>query len=106
MVYTRVLTMHQLSNFEYYLYLLFYNVIYIIPLLLIVVAFVITLGKRKLTMNEGRLLKLLSGMMMFGLGVVLLLKPELLSNLWTGVGLLIVAALVTALAYLWLKRKG
>ncbi len=105
MVYTRVLTLHQLGNIEYYLYLLLYNLIYIIPLLLIVVAFVITLGKRKLTLNEGRLLKLLSGMMMFGLGAVLLLKPDLLNNLWTGVGLLALAAIVTLVARWRLKAS-
>jgi hypothetical protein len=98
MVYTRVLTLHQLDSMEYYLYLLLYNFIYIIPLLLIVVAFVVTLGKRKLTLNEGRLLKLLSGMMMLGLGMVLLLKPELLNNLWTGVGLLALAVATALLA--------
>ncbi len=105
MVYTRVLTLHQLGNVEYYLYLLLYNLIYIIPLLLIVVAFVVTLGKRKLTLNEGRLLKLLSGMMMFGLGAVLLLKPDLLNNLWTGVGLLTFAAVVTLVAHWRLKSS-
>jgi hypothetical protein len=98
MVYTRVLTLRQLDSMEYYLYLLLYNFIYIIPLLLIVVAFVVTLGKRKLTLKEGRLLKLLSGMMMLGLGMVLLLKPELLNNLWTGVGLLALAVVTALLA--------
>ena len=106
MVYTRVLTLHQLSGTEYYLYLALYNFIYVIPLLLIVAAFVITLGGRKLTLNEGRLLKLLSGMMMLGLGVVLLVKPDLLSNLWTGVGLLILAVLVTVLARAWIKKQA
>jgi hypothetical protein len=106
MVYTRVLTMRQLDNAEYYLYLLFYNFIYVIPLLLIVTAFVITLGGRKLTMNEGRLLKLLSGMMMLGLGMVLLLQPDLLNNLWTGIGLLALAIATALLARSWLKGKS
>lgn len=104
MVYTRVLTLRQLDTIEYYLYLLLYNFIYIIPLMLIVAAFVITLGGRKLTLNEGRLLKLLSGMMMLGLGVVLLVKPDLLNNLWTGMGLLALAGTVTLAARGWLKE--
>ncbi len=98
MVYTRVLTLRHLDNVEYYLYLLLYNLIYIIPLLLIVIAFVITLGGRKLTLKEGRLLKLLSGTMMLGLGLVLLAKPDLLNNLWTGIGLLALAGVVTVVA--------
>jgi thiol-disulfide isomerase/thioredoxin len=103
MVYTRVLTLRQLDHVEYYLYLLFYNFIYIIPLLLIVIAFVITLGGRKLTLREGRLLKLLSGTMMLGLGLVLLAKPDLLNNLWTGIGLLVFAGSVTLAAHRRLK---
>jgi thiol-disulfide isomerase/thioredoxin len=101
MVYTRVLTLHQLDNTEYYLYLLLYNFIYVIPLLLIVSAFVITLGGRKLSLNEGRLLKLLSGIMMLGLGTVLLLQPNLLNNPWTGVALLALAVGTTLLARTW-----
>ena len=104
MVYTRVLTMHQLSSIEYYLYLALYNFIYVIPLLLIVAAFVITLGSHKLTLNEGRLLKLLSGVMILGLGLVLLAKPDLLNNPWTGVGLLVLAVVVTMMARGWMKR--
>jgi thiol-disulfide isomerase/thioredoxin len=105
MIYTRVLTMRQLGDAEYYLYLLLYNIIYVIPLLLIVVGFVVTLGGHKLSMQEGRLLKLLSGIMMFGLGAVLLLRPELLSNIWTGAGLLIVALVITLLARLRLNKR-
>ncbi len=105
MVYTRVLTLRQLENTEYYLYLLLYNIIYVIPLLLIVVAFVVTLGGRKLSLNEGRLLKLLSGIMMLGLGMVLLLQPNLLNSPWTGVALLALAVGTALLARTWLKNR-
>ena len=81
MVYTHVLTLNELSSTQYYLYLAFYNVIYIIPLFLIVVLFTFTLGRKKLSEQQGRLLKLLSGSMMLGLGTILLLKPEWLSNM-------------------------
>lgn len=39
-----------------------------------------TLGSRKLSEREGRLLKLLSGLMMFGLGVLLVWAPEKLDQ--------------------------
>ena len=55
------------------------------PLLAIVLAFTLTLGARKLTERQGRVLKLLSGLMMLGLGAVLLVAPDRLSSLWTGV---------------------
>jgi len=72
MVYTRALTLRQLSTGAYYFYLALYNLIYVIPLLIIVLAFTWTLGSRKLGEREGRLLKLLSGVMMVGLGLLLL----------------------------------
>lgn len=87
MVFTRILTLNALSTAESYLYLALYNVIYVIPLAIIVILFSITLGSRKLTEREGRVLKLVSGMMMLGLGVTLLLAPEMLSRLETSIGL-------------------
>lgn len=106
MVYTRVLTLNNLSSTEYYLYLALYNVIYIIPLLLIVLMFSLTLGSKKLSEKEGRLLKLLSGSMMLGLGMILLLKPEWLSNMLISVGVIGGSILLTALVALFQKLKG
>lgn len=80
MVFTRVLTLRETDPATHYLYLALYNLIYVLPLLLIVIGFVRTLGARKLSEREGRLLKLLSGLMMLGLGVLLLLMPERLDS--------------------------
>jgi len=98
MLYTRLLTLHQLPAVNYYLYLALYNLIYIVPLLIIVGLFTWTLGARKLQPQEGALLKLLSGTMMLGLGLVLLLAPEKLADLRIATGLLGVALGVTLLA--------
>jgi thiol-disulfide isomerase/thioredoxin len=95
MVFTRALTLHDLPTSSYYLYLIAYNVIYVLPLFLIVVLFVISLGRRKLTEAEGRSLKLLSGLMMLGLGIVLVSAPALLSNVLVAIGLLGIAITVT-----------
>jgi hypothetical protein len=80
MVYTRVLTLRQLSIAGYYGYLAFYNLIYVMPLALIVLGFVCTLGARKLSEYEGRVLKLFSGLMMLTLGVALMGWPGVLST--------------------------
>lgn len=98
MVFTRILTQHELAPSAYYGYLLFYNIIYIIPLLLIVIVFSLTLGARKLTERGGRLLKLLSGLMMLGLGLVLILAPALLNSATIALMLLCAALLLTWLA--------
>lgn len=104
MVYTRVLTLNGLASTQYYLYLAYYNIIYIIPLLLIVILFTLTLDRKKLSEREGRLLKLLSGSMMLGLGAVLLLKPELLNNMLVSVGVIsgaMVLTIVVAIVQKW-----
>lgn len=80
MVFTRVLTLKNLSPYENYLYLVLYNVVYVVPLAGIVIVFTLTLGARKLTEWEGRKLKLLSGVMMFSLGLILLIRPAVLNN--------------------------
>lgn len=98
MVYTRLLTLHGQDAGSHYLYLALYNAIYVLPLLLIVLAFVRTMGTRKLTEREGRLLKLLSGLMMLGLGLLLLLVPTWLNNLLAAFGLIAAAVGLTWLA--------
>lgn len=97
MVYTRILTLHQLATGQYYLYLAFYNALYVTPLLLIVGAFAATMGARRLAEREGRILKLLSGLMMLELGAVLLFAPKLLNSVLIAVILLGIALVMTAL---------
>ena len=93
MVYTRMLTLSELGAIEYYAYLLLYNLVYVLPLLAIVLVFSFTLGARKLSERQGRFLKLLSGLMMLGLGLMLLFAPDaLLTHIWSGLFLLLLAA--------------
>jgi len=80
MVFTRILTLNNLSASTYYLYLVLYNIVYVVPLFIIVLGFTLTLGKRQLTEWQGRVLKLVSGTMMLGLGSVLLVNPALLNS--------------------------
>ena len=80
MVYTRALTLADLETWQYYAWLAAYNVIYVLPLLAIVTVFTKTMGARKLSESEGRLLKLISGFMMLGFGLVLLIAPNMLTN--------------------------
>lgn len=104
LVFTRVLTLNELSTSTYYGYLVLYNLVYVIPLLLIVGGFVWTLGSRKLSESEGKFLKLMSGTMMLGLGLLLLLKPDLLENMFAAVGILMAAVLVAATISLVSRR--
>lgn len=98
MVFTRILTLRELPMAKYYAYLALYNAVYVTPLFAIVVAFAWTLGSRKLSEREGHLLKLLSGLMMAGLGVVLLAAPAWLARPWAALALLALALVATAIA--------
>jgi thiol-disulfide isomerase/thioredoxin len=98
MVYTLTLTRaHDLETWQYYAWLGVYNVIYVIPLLVIVTVFTKTMGARKLSEAEGRLLKLISGFMMLGFALVLLLAPSLLTNPTVSIGVLLLAVVASVL---------
>lgn len=98
MVYTRLLTLADLPAGGRYAWLAIYNLIYVLPLAAIVVVFARTLGARKLTEREGRLLKLMSGLMMLGLGALLLLAPERISQIGIAFGLMTLAIGATWIA--------
>jgi hypothetical protein len=106
MIFTHVLTLRDLPTSSYYGYLALYNVIYVIPLACIVGAFTYTLGRRKLQEREGRLLKLLSGVMMLEFAVILLVRPALLNNAVAAVGLLAGAVAITAVVEFLSRRFG
>jgi hypothetical protein len=103
MVYTRTLTLQNLPTPTFYLYLALYNLIYVLPLLVIVAIFTVRFGARKLTEEEGRVLKLLSGMMMLLLGIVLVAAPTLLNDVTTALALLLVTLVVTGML-VWIDR--
>lgn len=105
MVFTRVLTLHNLTLLQYYLYLVLYNIVYVIPLTVIVLVFTITLGARKLTEWQGRKLKLISGVMMLGLGAVLLINPALLNNVLMSAGLLAVSLVISGIIIVLTREK-
>lgn len=100
MVYTRLLSLQVPDRATQYGWLALYNLIYVLPLAAIVLVFVRTLGVRRLGEREGRLLKLLSGLMM--LGLCLVLAPQALDDPRVALGLLAAALGLTGLA----ARRG
>jgi hypothetical protein len=71
-----------------------------------VLLFTLTLGARKLTERQARLLKLISGLMMLGLGLLMLLAPERLGDPKVAVALLGGALGAGALMAFWERRHG
>lgn len=105
-IYTRLLTLQGLSGPAHYAYLLLYNIVYVLPLLAIVLVYVRTLGSRKLSEGEGRVLKLVSGLMMLGLGGALVAAPEYLSRPEVAGGFVLIAVLVGVLAWRRERKAG
>lgn len=75
-LFTRILTLRQLDSMSYYGYLLLYDLAYMLDDAIVLAIGVITLSQRRLQENEGRWLKLVSGLVMVGLGVYLLLATH------------------------------
>ena len=106
MIFTRILTLNNLPPATYYLYLVLYNIIYVIPLFIIVLGFTATLGKRQLSEWQGRVLKLVSGLMMLGLGATLLVNPALLNSVTVSFIVLAAALAVSLLIAAVTRRYG
>ncbi len=79
-LYTHILTAQSLSTWQYYGYLALYNLAYVFDDALMVTIAVVSLGRHKLEEREGRWLKLVSGAVMIGLGVWLIMKPDLMAR--------------------------
>jgi thiol-disulfide isomerase/thioredoxin len=105
-VFTNILNTYNLPMYEYYTYLLFYNIVYVIPLIIILIIFTFTLGTTKLSEWQGRKLKLLSGIMIFSFGMFFLIDYKLLENVITPIALLGLSILLTlVISYIWKKYK-
>lgn len=78
-IFTRVVSLKQVSAWEKYYYLAVYNLAYVVPLAVIVTLFVLTMGRYKMTEAHGKILKAISGLLMLLLGALMLFKPEALT---------------------------
>ena len=70
-LFTRILTLRDLDPASYYGYLLLYDAAYMFDDVIVLAIGVTTLSNRRLQEKEGRLLKLLSGVVMVALGLYL-----------------------------------
>lgn len=71
-LFTRILTLRELDTATYYGYLLLYNAAYMLDDVIVLSIGVIMLSRHRLQEKEGRVLKAVSGLVMIGLGLYLL----------------------------------
>ena len=72
-LFTRILTLRELPTASYYGYMLLYNAAYMIDDIVVLSIGVVLLSRHRLQEKEGRVLKLISGLVMVGLGIYLIL---------------------------------
>ena len=78
-VYTRLLSLHAgLSAAGRYGYLVLYNVVYVVPLAVIVAAYAVTMTRIAMTERRAKILKAVSGVLLVVFGLVFLVAPRLL----------------------------
>ena len=75
-LYTHILTMHKLPQWQNYAYLILSNVAYMFDDGLMVLVVTWTLSKSKLQETQGRWLKLISGLVIVILGSLMIFKPD------------------------------
>lgn len=75
-LYTRILTLRRLDYWSYYGYLLLYNFAYMFDDVIVLAIGVATLSQRRLQEQEGKWLKLISGLVMTGLAIYLIAAPH------------------------------
>jgi threonine/homoserine/homoserine lactone efflux protein len=71
-LFTRILTLQELPAATYYGYMLLYIAGYMLDDIIILSIGVIMLSRHRLQEKEGRVLKLISGLVMVGLGIYLI----------------------------------
>jgi hypothetical protein len=79
-IYTKILAEKVFAeSFTYYAYLLFYSVIYIIPLAVMIAVFGYFFQGRQISKEQMKVIKLIGGVIMIALGIILLVNPGLLT---------------------------
>lgn len=77
-VYTRILSLREISAGARYAYLALYNAVYIIPLALVVVLYALTMHRITLSERGAKVLKAVSGGLLVAAGLVFVFRPEVL----------------------------
>ncbi len=77
-IYTGILSGKVLtSSLQYYIYLVFYNAVYVLPLGIIITIFILTFRGQPISQRQMEILKFVGGIIMLLLGIILLVNPGL-----------------------------
>jgi cytochrome c biogenesis protein CcdA len=78
-IYTKILSERVFSeSLAYYLYLMLYNLVYVIPLAAIISLFGYFFRGKQITKGQMQAIKVIGGLIMIALGIILIFNPNLL----------------------------
>jgi thiol-disulfide isomerase/thioredoxin len=78
--FTNRLAIENLPTLTYYSYILLYTIVYVIPLFIILILSTYSLGIKKLSEWQGRILKLFPGIFLFSFGIIMIIDYQLLQG--------------------------
>jgi hypothetical protein len=108
-IWTNILTSLNIKGLAFILLLVLYMIIYQLDEMIIFFSSIVTLRTSRIEEKHGRILKLISGVLMFTLAVVMLVKPELMNSLGSSLaifGSAIIATLVVVVIHQILLPKA
>lgn len=80
-IYTSVLVGKGLeANFGHYLYLIYYNLVYVTPLAVVIFLFGLTFKGKQISKEQMQIIKYIGGAIMILLGIVLIVNPGLITG--------------------------
>ena len=77
-IYTGILSAKSLGTVFYYAYLVLYNLVYVLPLAVVIAIFGYTLQGKKISQRQMQIIKFIGGLIMIILGIILLVNPSII----------------------------
>jgi len=77
-LYTRILALQHINRIQYYLYLFFYNILYMLDDIIVFLFAFFTLSRFNFSDKYNRYSTLIAGILILFLGILLIFKPEIL----------------------------
>ncbi len=77
-IYTGILSAKSLGTVSYYGYLALYNLVYILPLAVVITIFGYTFQGKKIDQRQMQIIKFIGGLIMILLGIILLVNPGMI----------------------------
>ena len=75
-MYIEILNMNNLSNLEYYLYIILYVIFFMLDDIIVFTVAMISLELTGFSTKYGKLSKLIGGILLIAIGILMLVKPE------------------------------